>query len=98
MAGGDRSAAAEAATAARPLSGPPREAFLPVDVIGPPEAPVTAALPIEIGLPGGYAVRACRPDAMPLSWTSDFDVHGRTVNSARNRKFETDRLNIDQIR
>ena len=33
-----------------------------------------------------------------LFWTSDFDVHGRTVNSARNRKFETGRLIVDGIR
>ena len=30
-----------------------------------------------------------------MSWTSDFDVHGRTVNSVRNRKFETGRRGID---
>jgi hypothetical protein len=30
-------------------------------------------------------------DARGLSWSNDFDVHGRTVNSVRNRKFETDR-------
>jgi len=47
------SSTTESATAAQLLSGPPREAFVPVDIIGPPEAPVTAALPIEIGLPGG---------------------------------------------
>ena len=49
------SSAAEAATAARTLNRPPREAFVPVHVIGPPEASVAA--PIEIVGPGGYAVR-----------------------------------------
>ena len=33
-----------------------------------------------------------------LCWSSDFDVHGRTVNSARNRNFETGRLIVDRIR
>ena len=33
-----------------------------------------------------------------VSWTSDFDVHGRTVNSARNQNFETGRLIVDRIR
>jgi hypothetical protein len=37
-----------------------------------------------------HAIRVC--------WTSDFDVHDRTVNLARNRKFETGRLTVDQIR
>ena len=34
----------------------------------------------------------------PLSWTSDFDVDGRTVNLAQNQEFETGRRGIDQIR
>ena len=46
----------------------------------------------------GHPGIALHTDAQPLSWTSDFDVDGRTVNSARNRKFETDRRSIDQIR
>ena len=33
-----------------------------------------------------------------LCWTSDFDLHGRTVNLARNRKIETDRRIVDRIR
>ena len=33
-----------------------------------------------------------------LSWSNDFDVHGRTVNLARNRKFETDRRIVDRSR
>ena len=33
-----------------------------------------------------------------LCWSSDFDVHGRTVNSARIRNFETGRLSDDRIR
>ena len=34
----------------------------------------------------------------PLCWSSDFDLHGRTANLARNRKFETDRRIVDRIR
>ena len=37
-------------------------------------------------------------DRRRVSWTSDFDLHGRAVDSARNRKFETGRLIIDGIR
>jgi hypothetical protein len=33
-----------------------------------------------------------------VCWSSDFDVHGRTVNSARNRNLETGRLSDDRIR
>ena len=33
-----------------------------------------------------------------LCWSNDFDVNGRTVNSVRNRKFETGRRGVDGIR
>ena len=36
-------------------------------------------------------------DAAVLSWTSDFDVDGRTVNLAQNRKFETCRRGVDRF-
>ena len=51
-------------------------------------------------LPNGAKPWLDCPSAAPglVCWSNDFDVHGRTVNSARNRKFETDRLIVDQIR
>ncbi len=38
------------------------------------------------------------PSTIPLSWSSDFDVDGRTVNLAQNQKFETGRPQVARTR